>query len=200
MNSRMRLPISSGWGTSLLALIVALATAGGCSENPATRSPAGDSGSTVQPDKGSTVKGDSANQTQKDGAAVADSKAPTGDSTTPTGDSTTPTGDSKTPTGDSTVVKGDGPAKPGTATLAWDAPTTNAAKTPLTDLAGFKVYWGEKEGAWGTPFVINDKNKTTHTVTGLQSGKRYYFTVTAFDSSPNKNESVKPKAVFKDMP
>ena len=27
-------------------------------------------------------------------------------------------------------------------TLSWDPPTTNADGTPLTDLAGYKVYYG----------------------------------------------------------
>jgi ABC-type glycerol-3-phosphate transport system substrate-binding protein len=32
------------------------------------------------------------------------------------------------------------------ATLTWDAPTTNVDGTPLTDLAGYKVYYGTSLG------------------------------------------------------
>jgi hypothetical protein len=33
-----------------------------------------------------------------------------------------------------------------TATLTWDAPTTNADGTPLTDLAGYRIYYGTTSG------------------------------------------------------
>ncbi len=35
----------------------------------------------------------------------------------------------------------------GTITLAWDAPTTNTDGTPLTDLAGYKIYYGPTSGS-----------------------------------------------------
>jgi hypothetical protein len=35
----------------------------------------------------------------------------------------------------------------GQATLSWDPPTTNVDGTPLTDLAGYKVYYGTP-GFW----------------------------------------------------
>ncbi len=35
---------------------------------------------------------------------------------------------------------------PGTATLSWTPPTQNTDGSPLTDLAGYRVYWGTSSG------------------------------------------------------
>jgi ABC-type glycerol-3-phosphate transport system substrate-binding protein len=40
----------------------------------------------------------------------------------------------------------DGGSSSNSATLTWDAPTTNVDGTPLTDLAGYKVYYGTALG------------------------------------------------------
>ncbi len=70
-------------------------------------------------------------------------------------------------------------------TLTWDPPTTNADGTPLTDLAGYKVYYGTSSGNYTTSIDVN--NVTTYTVTGLQPGT-YYFAVTAYDTSGNESD------------
>ena len=36
----------------------------------------------------------------------------------------------------------------GTATLKWDPPMTNTDSTPLTDLSGYKLYYGNGSGAY----------------------------------------------------
>jgi hypothetical protein len=61
---------------------------------------------------------------------------------------------------------------PAQVVLAWDANTES-------NLAGYKVYIGDSSGVYGT--AIDAGNVTTYTVTGLQSGHHYYFTVTAYD-------------------
>lgn len=73
----------------------------------------------------------------------------------------------------------------GAATLSWDDPTTNADGTPLTDLAGFKVYYGNASGNYTT--IIDVGNVTTYVVNNLSPGT-HYFTVTAYNSS--RYESV----------
>ena len=70
--------------------------------------------------------------------------------------------------------------------LIWDAPTTNADGTPLTDLAGYKVYFGTASRSYGAP--INIGNVTTYTVTGLTPGITYYFAATAYDTSNNESD------------
>lgn len=68
----------------------------------------------------------------------------------------------------------------GSATLAWDAPTTNIDGTPLTDLTGYKIYFGTSSGNYTS--VIDVGNITTYTVSNLSSGT-YYFAVRSYDAS-----------------
>jgi hypothetical protein len=73
----------------------------------------------------------------------------------------------------------------GTATLSWDAPVTNADGTPLTDLAGYNVYYGPSPAVYGQ--VENVGNVMTYTINNLQDGLTYYFAVTAYDMSGNES-------------
>ncbi len=74
----------------------------------------------------------------------------------------------------------------GNATLSWDPPTTNVGKTPLTDLAGFIIYYGTDSGVYSNS--INVGNITTYQVGNLTEGFTYYFTITAYDTSGNESE------------
>ena len=80
---------------------------------------------------------------------------------------------------------GDIPAGTGTATLAWIAPTTNIDGTPLTTLAGYKVYYGTAPGVY-TPIFVGNVN--SYQIVGLANGQTYYFTVTAYDSYGNESD------------
>ena len=73
----------------------------------------------------------------------------------------------------------------GQAILSWDPPTTNADCSALTDLAGYKIYYGTSSGNYST--VITVGNVTTYTVTGLTDNITYYFATTAYDSSGNES-------------
>src|SRR3972149_9105766 len=76
-------------------------------------------------------------------------------------------------------------ANAGEAILTWDPPTTNTDETPLTDLAGYKVYYGTTSGNYTT--VIDVGNVTTNTVTNLTNNVTYYFATTAYDTSGNES-------------
>lgn len=80
---------------------------------------------------------------------------------------------------------------PGSAVLEWD-PNIEP------DLAGYRVYYGTTPGSYlqakGHGIVVAG---TSYTLTGLQSGTRYYFSVTAFDGAGN--ESDYSREVFKDV-
>lgn len=80
-----------------------------------------------------------------------------------------------------------------TALLIWDPATAPA-------LSGYRVYYGTVPGVYGQSLGngINVGNVLTHTITGLISGVRYYFAVTAYESSGN--ESGYSNEVFKDIP
>lgn len=65
----------------------------------------------------------------------------------------------------------------GTAKLEWVPPTQNDDGSPLTDLAGYTVYWG-KTGVFNNAIRVNQPGATSYTVTGLTSGN-WSFAVAA---------------------
>jgi len=70
-------------------------------------------------------------------------------------------------------------------TLSWNAPTINEDGTPMTDLAGYKIYYGLNSGNYTSN--INAGNVTTYQVNSLTEGATYYFAVTAYDYSGNES-------------
>jgi len=74
------------------------------------------------------------------------------------------------------------------AILSWDPPTTNVDGTPLTDLAGYKIYYGTQSRSYDHVITIEDPDVTTYEVTDLTPGETYYFAVTAFDVSGNESD------------
>ena len=88
------------------------------------------------------------------------------------------------------------PARAAEITLSWDPPTENTDGTPVTDLAGYKIYYGTSSGNYTT--VVDVKNVTTFTITDLPEGFTYYFAVTAYDIYGN--ESAFSDEVSKNIP
>jgi hypothetical protein len=70
----------------------------------------------------------------------------------------------------------------GSATLTWLPPTQNVDGSPLTNLAGYKVYWGTSPGSYPNSVTLNNPGLLTYVVDYLVSGT-YYFVVTAFNST-----------------
>jgi hypothetical protein len=70
----------------------------------------------------------------------------------------------------------------GSATLTWTAPTQNEDGTALTDLAGYKIYWGTTSGNYSNSVTINDRDATSYVVDNLPSGT-YEFVATSFNTS-----------------
>lgn len=83
----------------------------------------------------------------------------------------------------------------GSATLEWDPPTMNEDGSPLTDLAGYKVYYGPGPRQYSE--VVDVGDTTEYTVDFLPSG-RIYFAVAAYDFSGN--ESFFSNEVSKSFP
>ncbi len=71
-------------------------------------------------------------------------------------------------------------------TLSWYPPSTTADGTPLTDLKGYKVYYGTLSRNYD--HKVNVGNITTYKVTNLAGGVNYYFAVTAYDKAGNESE------------
>jgi hypothetical protein len=72
-------------------------------------------------------------------------------------------------------------AKAAEISLSWDPPTTNTDGTLLTDLAGYKIYYGFLSGDYRE--IITLGNVETYTVTGLFPNLRYFFVATAYNTS-----------------
>lgn len=71
----------------------------------------------------------------------------------------------------------------GSATLSWSPPTTRTDETPLTDLAGFHIYYGTSQGSYPNSITVANPSLTTYVVDGLPGGTTYYFVATAYDTS-----------------
>ncbi len=74
----------------------------------------------------------------------------------------------------------------GTATLDWTAPVKNSDGSVLTDLAGYRVYYGTSSGSY--PQSIDVGNVTTCQVRDLPGGSTYYFVVTAYNLAGAESE------------
>jgi hypothetical protein len=69
----------------------------------------------------------------------------------------------------------------GSATLSWQPPTTNTDGSSLTNLSGYKVYWGTTAGNYPSSVTVNNPGITTYVVESL-TPNTYYFAVKAFNS------------------
>lgn len=84
----------------------------------------------------------------------------------------------------------------GEALLSWTPPTTNVDGTPLTDLSGYKIYYGTATGTYNSTLDVG--NTATSTVMNLTEKTTYYFAVTAYDTTGN--ESSYSNEVSKTIP
>jgi len=69
----------------------------------------------------------------------------------------------------------------GTATLSWLPPTENTDNSPLTDLSGFRIYYGTVSGRYSKSIDIPSAGVTSYVVDNLGPGT-WYFVVTAYNS------------------
>lgn len=76
------------------------------------------------------------------------------------------------------------PGAPASISITFNAPTTNTDGSPLTDLAGFRVYWSTRPRSDGYkyPNSVDIGLTTTYTITELVRGAEYFITVTAYNA------------------
>ena len=74
----------------------------------------------------------------------------------------------------------------GSATVSWLAPTLNEDGSVLTDLAGFKVFYGTTVDSMDSVATIDNPSVTTYLVENLHAGT-WYFKVRAFDTAGNES-------------
>ena len=70
----------------------------------------------------------------------------------------------------------------GTALLSWTPPTENTDSSLLTDLAGYKIYYGTSPGSYSDTITINNPGLTSYLVENLASAD-WYFVMTSFNSN-----------------
>jgi hypothetical protein len=70
----------------------------------------------------------------------------------------------------------------GSATLSWTPPTQNTDGSPLTNLAGYKVYWGTAQGSYSNSVTVSNPGLATYVVDQLTPAT-WYFTVTAINAA-----------------
>lgn len=75
---------------------------------------------------------------------------------------------------------------PRTITVAWDPPSENEDGSPLTDLAGHRLYYGTTSPLTaGNSISVDVGTETSHTIVGLAPGT-YFVAVSAYDSLANE--------------
>jgi len=73
----------------------------------------------------------------------------------------------------------------GSVSLSWYAPTRNEDGTPLTDLGGYKIYYGTSSHNYTSH--VNVGLLTSCTISNLPDGM-YYFALVAYDRSGNESD------------
>ena len=68
----------------------------------------------------------------------------------------------------------------GSATLSWTPPTENEDGTALSNLAGYRIYWGTTTGSYPNSVTINNPGVVMFVVDNLVPGS-YVFAITAFN-------------------
>lgn len=76
------------------------------------------------------------------------------------------------------------------ATLSWNPPLYNTDGSELTNLAGYKIYYGQTETKLDMVILVNDPNLTSYNIDNLSSGTTYFFYITAFNSAGNESEKT----------
>jgi len=84
----------------------------------------------------------------------------------------------------------------GTALMSWTSPTDNTDNSTLTDLAGFKIYYGTFPGEYDRTITINNPGLSSYLVENLASSD-WFFVMTAFNTSGI--ESAYSAEVYKEI-
>lgn len=83
-----------------------------------------------------------------------------------------------------------------TATLTWEPPTVNTDGSTITDLAGYRIYYGTSASALDQVIDISNIGITTYVVESLTPGT-WYFAIKAYttDGSESALSNVAMKTI-----
>ncbi len=70
----------------------------------------------------------------------------------------------------------------GSVTLSWTPPTENTDGSTLTDLAGYRIYYGLSEGDYPNRIALNNPGLTRYVVENL-TADTYYFVATSVNGT-----------------
>ena len=70
----------------------------------------------------------------------------------------------------------------GSATLSWAAPSQNTDGSAITNLSGYRIYYGNSAASLGTMIQVSNPGISTYVVDNLPSGT-WYFAVSAYNSA-----------------
>ena len=73
----------------------------------------------------------------------------------------------------------------GSITLLWNRPFTNEDGSPLTDLAGYRIYYGTSSSNLTNSIAVGNEKEAV--VNNLQSGVTYYIVVTSYNTSGSES-------------
>ncbi|MCW8854871.1 MAG: fibronectin type III domain-containing protein, partial [Gammaproteobacteria bacterium] len=72
--------------------------------------------------------------------------------------------------------------KTGVVTLSWTPPTENTDESTLTDLSGYKIYYGLSENSLTNSITINNIGLTSYVIENINTNTTYYFSITSINS------------------
>jgi hypothetical protein len=79
------------------------------------------------------------------------------------------------------TINGDAGATTGTATLSWTAPTHDTNGSPITNLAGYNLYYGKTSTTMTSVIAVNDPASASYVIRNLAAGT-WYFAVVAYNT------------------
>jgi hypothetical protein len=79
----------------------------------------------------------------------------------------------------------------GSATLTWTPPTTRTDGTALTNLAGYRLRYGNSPGNYANTVKITNPGLTSYVVTNLASGT-WHFVLAAYDGAGLESSNSSP--------
>jgi hypothetical protein len=85
----------------------------------------------------------------------------------------------------------------GSATVSWTPPTTRTDGSTLTNLAGYRIYYGTSQGNYSHTISVANVGLTSYVVTDLPGGATYYFVATSYDTNGEESpySNVASKAI-----
>lgn len=75
----------------------------------------------------------------------------------------------------------------GSVALSWNPPESRTDGTPLTNLAGFKIYYGRMSEVYDHEIDIDNPTISTYLIEGLNPGD-WYFVLAAYDGNGLESE------------